>query len=279
MEPVNPPTRIIKYNSSGGWQPSETQVITEAPVSLTVNGEVWLSFACTPTDLEALAVGFLFNEGIITSMNEVATVRACNNLENVDVWLHRAVEKPSSWQRTSGCTGGLTRSNRQAEAFTLQPGPQISPQAVLDGMEQLLETQELYRQARGVHCSALSDGERIRLQAEDIGRHNTLDKLAGLLLMQGVRAAQWMVLTTGRVSSEMLQKSARIGAAIVASRTSPTSLSVEAAEKMGITLVGYARRNQFSVYAHPERLGLGNPELTLTEERAVILSTFERGPG
>jgi FdhD protein len=184
-------------------------------------------------------------------------VQVCKNQENVDVWLHHSVEKPASWRRTSGCTGGLTRSDGQAKIKALPPGPRVSPQAVLDGMEQLLEAQELYRQARGVHCSALSDGKRIRLQAEDIGRHNTLDKLAGLLLMEGESAEGWMVLTTGRISSEMLQKSARIGATVVVSRTSPTSQSTQAAEELGITLIGYARKTQFSVYAHPERLGLG----------------------
>ncbi len=256
MEPVNPPTRTIKYNRSGGWQLSDTQVIAEMPVSLTVNGEVWLSFACTPTDLEALAVGFLFNEGIVARMDEIAAVRVCNNFENVDVWLRRAVEKPSSWRRTSGCTGGLTRTDEPEALAALPAGVQFTPEALLDGMEQLLEVQELYRQARGVHCSALFDGERVRLRAEDIGRHNTLDKLAGLLLMEDLSAEGWMVLTTGRVSSEMLQKSARIGTTVVVSRTSPTSLSVQMAEKLGITLVGYARRTQFWVYAHPERLGL-----------------------
>ncbi len=256
MDPVNPPTRTIKYNRSGGWQPSDTQVITETPVSLTVNGEVWLSFACTPTDLEALAVGFLFNEGIIAGMDEIAAVRVCNNFENVDVWLRRAVEKPSSWQRTSGCNGGLTRAGEQ-EMPAIQPVEALfSPETVLNAMEQLLEVQELYRQARGVHCSALYDGKRIRLRAEDIGRHNTLDKLAGLLLMEGLSAEGWMALTTGRISSEMLQKSARMGAAMVVSRTSPTSMSVQTAERLGITLVGYARRTQFWVYAHPERLGM-----------------------
>ncbi len=261
MEPVNPPIRTIKFNRSGGWTQTETQVITETSVSLTVNGEVWLSFACTPTDLEALAVGFLFNEGIIASMDTVALVRPCDNGKNVDVWLHQAVEKPNSWRRTSGCTGGMTRTDGQSPALQLPPGPQIAPQALLEGMEQLLDVQELYRQARGVHCSALSDGQQICLQAEDIGRHNTLDKLAGLLLMEGLRREPWIVLTTGRISSEMLQKAARIGAVTVVSRTSPTSQSVQVAQELGITLVGYARRNQFSVYAHPERLGLVEEEV------------------
>lgn len=257
MLPVNPPIQYVKYTTHNGWQPIENRVIVEAPVSLTVNGETWLTFSCTPTQLEALAVGFLFNEGILQSMDEVTVVRACDNAKNVDVWLSHAVEKPSAWRRTSGCTGGLTRTQSAFSAPALPAGQPVSPAVLLNGMEQLFQAQELYRETRGVHCSALSDGERICLQAEDIGRHNTLDKLAGLLLLENAPPmAQRMVLTTGRISSEMLQKSARMGAAFVISRTSPTSLSVQAAEALGITLVGYARRNQFSVYTHPERLAL-----------------------
>src|SRR5512144_2226172 len=91
-----------------GWSSITAEVIVESPVSLTVNGEVWLTFMCTPVDLEALAVGFLYNEGIIESMEEVEDVRVCEHGDNVDVWLNRSVDQPQSWRRTSGCTGGVT---------------------------------------------------------------------------------------------------------------------------------------------------------------------------
>ena len=98
-------------------------------------------------------------------------------------------------------------------------------------------------------------GNQIILSAEDIGRHNTLDKLTGLYLIEKPELSPSVVLTTGRISSEMLQKSARIGAAIVISRTSPSSLSIEMAYSRGLTLIGYAHRNRFTVYTHPERVG------------------------
>jgi FdhD protein len=121
-------------------------------------------------------------------------------------------------------------------------------------MEQLLQIQELYRAARGVHCSALSNGRQILTHAEDIGRHNTLDKLAGQVLLEDLHPDPVVILTTGRVSSEMLQKSARLGASAVVSRTSPTSQSVALAEQLSITLAGYARRTQLFIYTHPERV-------------------------
>jgi FdhD protein len=101
----------------------------------------------------------------------------------------------------------------------------------------------------------LSDGKNSHLIAEDIGRHNTIDKLAGLFLFDKKHSwSQKIILTTGRVSSEMIQKSARLGVPIVVSRTSPTKSSVEFATEHNITLIGYTRRNEFTVYSHPQRI-------------------------
>ena len=119
---------------------------------------------------------------------------------------------------------------------------------------QLIEAQDLYRKSGGVHTSILTDGTSINIVGEDIGRHNTLDKIAGKILLDRIDVKKKILLTTGRISSEMIQKASRIGASIVISRTSPSSLSVDAAHQLGITLIGYARRNQFRLYTHPERI-------------------------
>lgn len=229
-------------------------VITEANVGLTVNGQSWLNFMCTPTQLEALAVGFLYNEAVINSIDEVEILQPCEHGDNLDVWLNQPVEKPAKWSRTSGCTGGVTTEAAQEGTRPLVTEEKTSIDLVLSWMDRLLENQELYREVRGVHCSILTDGDVILAQAEDIGRHNTLDKIAGITLMERIPAGRRMIVTTGRISSEMLQKSARLGAAILVSRTSPSSMSIELAEKYGITLIGYARRSQCNVYTHPERL-------------------------
>jgi FdhD protein len=252
------PSYPIRYHfyQMEKWEPVDAETVVEAPVSLTVNSEVWLTFMCTPVQLEAMAVGFLFNEGVIENASEVADVRACEHGDNVDVWLKHDAEKPTGWRRTSGCTGGVTSvaetdeplSSRQVNGASLTPG-QISRLIDL-----LFDSQELYRETGGVHTSVLSDGERIIFSAEDIGRHNTLDKIAGLCLMQQIAVPHRILLTTGRISSEMLQKAGRIGASVLISRTSPSSLSIQMAERRGITLIGYARRRRFNVYTHPQRI-------------------------
>ncbi len=238
------------------WKSFDAETIVETPVSLTVNGQAWITFMCTPVDLEAMAVGFLFNEGIIESMDEVSDVRVCEHGDNVDVWLNHDAQQPASWRRTSGCTGGVTAVDALARPDVSFDGgrPRVQPQAIGRLVEMLFDAQDLYRETGGVHTSALTDGERILLSAEDIGRHNTLDKIAGLCLMKNIWPETRILITTGRISSEMLQKAARMGAPILISRTSPSSLSIEMAERYGVTLIGYARRNRFNLYAHPERI-------------------------
>ena len=230
--------------------------IVETPVSLTVNGQVWTTFMCTPVHLEALMVGFLFNEGVIDSMDEVEEVRICEHGDNVDVWLTHAAPKPDSWTRTSGCTGGVTAvaSIERPQPVSVSEEFNLPPSQINHLVEMLFESQELYRETGGVHTSALSNGDKVILSAEDIGRHNTLDKIAGLCLMENVWPEKRILITTGRISSEMLQKAVRMGAKVIASRTSPSSLSIELAEAWGITLIGYARRNRFNLYAAPERI-------------------------
>jgi FdhD protein len=239
------------------WEPFDSETIVETPVSLTVNGQSWITFMCTPTELEAMAIGFLYDEGVVEGMDEIVDVRVCEHGDNIDVWLSHSIQQPTSWRRTSGCTGGVTAVDLLAKpdiAFE-RDQPKFRPETISTLVEMLFESQELYRETGGVHTSALSDGDEIVLSAEDIGRHNTLDKIAGLCMMRDVWPKTRILITTGRISSEMLQKAARLRAPILISRTSPSSLSIEMAERYGITLIGYARRQRFNVYSNAERVG------------------------
>ena len=237
---------------------SETEVIEEASVKLTVNGEDWLTFMCTPIKLEELAIGFLFNEKIIGKKDEIEAVQLCASGTVLDVWLTKSVSQPSIWKRTSGCTGGITTLDigkfSERSSTSKNNNIRVTPDSITRLVELLFESQELYRRAGGVHTSALCNSDEISVSMEDIGRHNTLDKIAGFCILEDLLLNKPIIITTGRISSEMLQKSIRLGASIVVSRTSPSSLSVVMAEKFGITLIGYARRRQFNLYTHPERI-------------------------
>jgi FdhD protein len=255
MTPVQKKILNTLSYQAGTWEEKRTNIISEQSINLTVNNEPWLTFMCTPTDLEALAVGFLYNEEIIETMDEVASVRVCPEETNIDVWLNSSVKKPENWTRTTGCSGGETsveNSSSQIKKIVQKNDSMLRAERVGELIGLLGEVQSLYRESGGVHTSALSDGEKILIAAEDIGRHNTLDKIAGRYIMERINPVRKIIVTTGRISSEMIQKAGRIGAGVVISRTSPSSLSVQMADELGITLIGYARRDRFTIYSHPE---------------------------
>ena len=153
---------------------------------------------------------------------------------------------------TSGCGGGATF---KTQGQRVDSALVVKPKEVLSLMKQFQEQMELYQLCGGVHTSALADTKNLLVVAEDIGRHNTLDKIQGECLLRGLSSRDGLLLSTGRISSEMLLKGARMQTPIVVSRTSPTARAVSLARDLGITLVGYAHGNRLSVYSHPERFG------------------------
>jgi FdhD protein len=264
--PLSNSSLDFRQFANGIWRAEHGNIPAEMAVTLTVNGEAWLDFMCTPEHLDALAAGFLYNEGLIESTGDIAQLRICPSNDNVDVWTSINIEKPSRWRRTSGCTGGVSAAGEENQVHTLAvPEPprgmpehfnevSLIPTQVNELVRQLFQTQDLHRQSGGMHASAFSDGKRLFLSCEDIGRHNTLDKLAGRVMLEHIPEPRRVILTTGRISSEMLQKAARLGTAVVISCTAPTSLAVQMAEAWGMTLVGYARRERLTLYTHPGRI-------------------------
>jgi FdhD protein len=136
----------------------------------------------------------------------------------------------------------------------LQSALTAVPAQLADLMRQLHLGAALYQEVRGIHTAVLADKDQILLQVEDVGRHNCLDKLAGAALQSGIDTRDKILLSSGRISSEMMNKARRLGTPIVCSRTSPTSLSVALAEAWGITIVAYLRQDRMRIYTHPERI-------------------------
>jgi FdhD protein len=168
----------------------------------------------------------------------------------------RDFEVPARKILTSGCTGGQTFGKYLDDIarFRVGAGPIVAPGSLYRLMRQLYVAAELYKRSGGVHTSILAEGERLLVVAEDIGRHNTLDKIQGECLLRGIATTDRVILTSGRISSEMLLKSAIMGVALVGSRTSPTELAVTLAERLNITVIGYIRPGTMNVYTHPWRL-------------------------
>jgi FdhD protein len=244
--------------------PVESAVIEEALVCISVNGEELASFMCTPHNLEELALGFMRSEGFIHSLADIDILHLSDSRTCVDIWLHDlSFTPPKRHIITSGCGGGVTFDDLSERHPPLNTAASLTPPQIYSLMRQLHQSAELYNEVRGVHTSALSDGHELLLVAQDVGRHNTIDRLWGQALQQGVETEGRILLASGRISSEMLNKAAKMKVPIVISRTSPTSLSVELGRAWNITVIGYARGNTFRIYSAPERIVVGDLELNL----------------
>lgn len=247
----------VKYISLNGRAPHTVDgaIIEETHVCISVNGEEWATFMATPRHLDKLALGFLANEGVIDSMEDVRHVHLSQSSSCVDVWLRdMAFEKPHHFIITAGCGGGITFDDLSQAHEPLHSDLTATPQQLAALMRQVHLGAEMYREARGVHTAVLAEDNRILLQMEDIGRHNCLDKLRGAALLDGVPTENRILLSSGRISSEMINKARHMGAPIVCSRTSPTSLSVALAEAWNMTIVAYLRQDRMRIYTHPERI-------------------------
>lgn len=239
--------------SDEGWVRTSVHVPTEMELSIYINGQELVTILCTPTKLNCLVLGFLYAEGIIAGTGDLTMMRLCEDDALADVRLTNPEYKsPTQRTITSGCGGGATF---KTEGQKVDSSLSVTPLEVLALMKQLQEQMDLYRFSGGVHASALSDTRNLLVVAEDIGRHNTLDKIQGECLLRGLSTKDRLLLSTGRVSSEMLLKAAKMQTPIIVSRHSPTGSAVSLARDLGIALVGHARGSRLSVYSHPERLG------------------------
>ena len=245
--------RIVRYRA-GSFESMEIPVVEEQSLTIFVNGRELATILCTPIKLDCLVIGFLSFEGIIAGLDELKELEIFPDEAVADVRLTKTFTPPRRRIFTSGCTGGIT-FGMPMEGFKAFPEEAtLHPEQAFDLMRQLYAEARLYRESRGIHAAALSDGRRLLLVAEDVGRHNALDKIHGEALLRGVATAGNILLSTGRISSEMLRKGAHMRTPFVLSRTSPTGLAIQAAKRFGITVIGYVRGEGFNVYSHPERL-------------------------
>jgi FdhD protein len=224
-------------------------VVREQPLTIHVNGEKFLTLLCSPMGLDALVVGYLWMEKVIGSLDEIARLEVSAVDGRAEVTLTHPVTLPTERILTSGCGGGITFRIDHRLFPRLDSALRVRPADLGDGMKQLFDAATQYKRSRGIHGAALSDGSRLLVVAEDVGRHNAVDKIKGQALLDGISTTDRILLSTGRISSEMLLKAARMGVPVVASRTSPTEMAVALAEQLNVTVCGYVRPDGLNLYA------------------------------
>jgi FdhD protein len=245
--------RIVRYRG-GTFEAVGLPVVQEQSLTIFVNGRELATLQCTPVKLDCLVLGFLSYEGIVQRPDDLTLCEVFAEEGVADVRLAGEFTPPRRRILTSGCTGGIT-FGMPLDGFQVFPEEAtLHPDQPPALMKQLYAEARLYRESRGIHAAALSDGETLLLVAEDVGRHNALDKIFGEALLRDIPTAGRILLSTGRISSEMLRKGAHMRTPFVISRTSPTSLAIQAAKRFGITVIGYVRGEGFNVYTHAERL-------------------------
>ena len=258
IEPVLP-RKYVRFTADRG-EAVDDAVIGEIRFSIFVEERELVTLMCSPWQLRPLVVGFLYLEGLIESPDEIELLRVCLEDRLAEVRLsHGFPELPPRKILTSGCTGGVSFGKylEQIERFALPPDMgSVPPTRLYTLLRALYDHASLYRRSGGVHTSILAEpgAETPRYVAEDIGRHNTLDKLQGMALLDGADTRGGILLASGRISSEMLFKAAIMGVPIVGSRTSPTNLALAVAERLNITVCGYLRQSSMNVYTHPWRI-------------------------
>jgi len=257
--PVSRRAPVMRMGRDGG-APDHREVPEETPVALVHDGSTTAVMMATPSDLEDFALGFSLTEGIVADAREIESLEVVETELGVEVrmWLSRPRSETLAGRRRylAGPTGcGLCGIDSLGEAMRASPkaaeGLRISPAEIAAALEALPERQTLGAATRAVHAAgwwALS-GDFACLR-EDVGRHNALDKLVGALAAAKTPRPDGALFLTSRISVEMVQKAAVLGAQVLV----PTALAIRTAEQAAITLVGVARRDGFEVFTRPDRI-------------------------
>jgi len=234
-------------------------VIHEQPVTLYLNGEELVTLLCAGHHLDELAVGFLYAEGFMDRPEDIVSLSVDEERERVDVVL---ATDPSRKERrlrrmvTSGCGKGSAFALAVEELFDhpVESSLRVTPDDIMGRMDDLRRLSETYRRTHGVHNTILATPREVVLFRDDIGRHNAVDMVVGHAFLRKLDLSAMMLVTTGRLTSELLMKMARVRLPIVVSRNTATTMAVQLATDLNITLIGYARAGHFTVYAGGERV-------------------------
>jgi FdhD protein len=257
---------VITKLYNGIVKSEEDEVITEYPVTLYINGVEFVSLICTPRSITELVTGFLFSEGIINSLRDLEDVHIDEVRERVDVITRNKDLYYYQGDKLQGKKTVTTACGRQksiaysvidllgTESDKINTVFSINSQEVFELVNRFNKESELFITTGGVHSCALCDRKEFLRFEEDIGRHNALDKIIGHTLLNDVNLEDKILITSGRISSEMIIKVVRARIPMLISRSAPTDAAVDMACKFNMTLIGFARGNRMNIYSGTNRV-------------------------
>jgi len=243
-----------------GKREVEDVVARESPLTIILDDQELVTLLCTPKDLKYLAVGFLFSEGLIQQKGDIRKIilddrRGVVRVET-DGDKGEATDLIFKRLITSGCGSGAAfyRAADTINQAKVKSDMRVSAGEVFTLAKEFQQRSQIYRATHGVHSAAMCDKKDILIFAEDIGRHNAIDKIFGRCILEEIPTADRMIISSGRISSEVVLKIARRNIPIVISKSTPTDLAVDLAARLGVTLIGFVRGRKMNVYTEGWRV-------------------------
>lgn len=250
--------KIWRFSEEAGTSVDDV-VAREFPLTIIFNDRELVTLLCSPADLKNLAVGFLTSEGLIASPSQIKKVLVDESRGVVRVETSGSdIKAEEVFKRfiSSGCGRGASFYSAAdvTESSRVQSSLAVTRAEITLLFREFQRKSDLYHSTGGVHSAALCDSEGIIVFSEDVGRHNAIDKIFGKCFLEGIPTDDRIVLTSGRISSEILLKVARRNIPLLASKSAPTDLGVRLARDLGVTLLGFVRGNRMNVYANEGRI-------------------------
>ncbi|MCM3718996.1 formate dehydrogenase accessory sulfurtransferase FdhD [Fictibacillus phosphorivorans] len=261
MKPVVTKREILQFKK-GGASFVEDTVVSELPVTIKINGEEFVTMVCSPEYIEDMVVGYLASEGVIRNYQEIRDIWVQEDGNFVHVTLDKVNPLYQNLQNKryiTSCCGmsrqGFVFANDALTAKSMNDvRVKVTPDDCFRLMKEMQSSAGIFKETGGVHNAALCDVNGIVLSRMDIGRHNALDKIYGYCLKNDIFIGDKILVFSGRISSEILLKVAKIGCEIVLSKSAPTEFALQSAEELGITTVGFIRGDSMNVYTRPDRI-------------------------
>jgi FdhD protein len=235
---------------------SSAKVIREVALCINLNGKPLANIACAGNYLDELAIGFLKSERIIAGLDEIAKIEVATKKNSVNIILKNEKKSSETFVKNIASSGARGKSVNTDLLLPLKVPVEfnIKAKVALELMGELLEKSILHNKTHGTHCSALAQQGKIVALREDIGRHNTIDMLGGYALLKKINLSNAIILTTGRISSEIVYKVWNLGIPVIISHSAPTTKAIELLQKANITLIGYVRGGRMNIYSHERRV-------------------------
>ncbi|MDD3653951.1 MAG: formate dehydrogenase accessory sulfurtransferase FdhD [Desulfotomaculaceae bacterium] len=250
---------VTRYRK-GVFSTGEDLIIKEVPVTLILNNFEFATMVCSPCDLKEMAIGFLYSEGLVQQPADLKSITVDEASKTIRVETTGETSLEERFVKrlvTTSCTRGgpsLYFFDSARKVFPVSTDIKITPGEILYLCDEVEKVTPLFRATGGSHSAALCTNEKIIVYFEDVGRHNAVDRVSGRCLLYNIDMSDKILVFSGRVSSEILIKVAKMGIPLIAARSAPTELAVNLAKEFGITIVAFIRTDKFTIYSHESRV-------------------------